>query len=263
VALTDHYHAPEAWAQGADPAYEALSRAIVAATPVPLGGRLVADLGAGTGATSRAIAAAGGRPIALDLSTAMLGHLRSSRAPAVVADIAALPLATASAGAAVAAFSLSHVDAPHAALAEARRVTAAGGPVLAGVFAASGARHPASGVVDALATRRGWLPPEWYLHLKNDLEPRVADRDTLTGLATAAGLADVEVVDRDVDAGLDTPETLIRWRLGGPALAPFFQGLPAHEQRLLISEAAAQLGPDVEPLRLTVRILSSVVPAVR
>ena len=55
--MSIHYGSPRAWATSADPVYEALSGAIVAASPVSLLGRSVLDLGAGTGATSRALEA--------------------------------------------------------------------------------------------------------------------------------------------------------------------------------------------------------------
>jgi ubiquinone/menaquinone biosynthesis C-methylase UbiE len=170
-----HYESPEAWATSVDPAYEALSRAIVTTAPVPLDGRSVLDLGAGTGATSRALEAAGSRPVALDLSAAMLSHGRASRPPAVVGDMAMLPLSAASVGGAISAFSLSHVEDPGAVLAVARRITMAGGPVMVGVFAAAGTRHPAKEAVECAAARWGWTPPDWYVHLKADLESRVTD----------------------------------------------------------------------------------------
>jgi ubiquinone/menaquinone biosynthesis C-methylase UbiE len=259
--VTVHYESPQAWATSADPAYEALSRAIVTATPVSLRGRSVLDLGAGTGATSRALEAAGSRPIALDLSAAMLAHAQSSRPPAVVGDMSTLPLAPASVGGAIAAFSLSHVEDPGAVLAEARRVTVSGGPVILGVFATTGARHPATDAVERAAARRGWTRPDWYVHLKQELEPYVTRE--LADLATAAGLTVVDVTDEDVVAGLDTADALVGWRLGGPALADFVTGLPRGERDALAAEAAAALGSDVPELQLGVRILASVVPAAR
>ena len=262
MAVTE-YTTPAAWAEGADPAYEALSQAVVAASPVPLTGREIVDLGAGTGATSRAIARAGGRPLAVDLSHPMLTHRRGQRGPAVVADITALPLASASVGGAIAAFSLSHIDEPGAAVAEAARVTAPGGPVLVGVFGATGTRHPASPIVDELATKRGWRPPPWYVRLKRVLEPRIAASKELTRLAAAAGLTDIIVSDLDVDAGLNTAEAIVGWRLGHPAMAPFVAGLPPEQRVALRKEAVAEVGADLQPLRLTVRMLASVAPATR
>jgi SAM-dependent methyltransferase len=263
MALTARYESPDAWATWADPAYEALGRAIVARAAAPLESRLVVDLGAGTGATSRAIAAAGGHPLAVDLSHAMVAHQRHHRPPAIVADIARLPLTDGAVGATVAAFSLSHVEEPVAVLTEMARVTAAGGSVLVGVFAAAGARHEAAAAVDAAARRRGWVVPDWYVHLKSDLEPRSSAVDMLLTGAARAGLLDASVVDVEVDAGLDTAGALVDWRLAGPAMAPFVAGLGRADAVALRAEAIAALGQDVAPLRPAVRILSSVAPAAR
>ncbi len=263
MAVTVEYLTPAAWAGKVDPVYEALGAAVVAASPVPFTGRLIADLGAGTGATSRAISRAGGRPLAIDLSHPMLAYRRAERPAAAVADIGALPLARAGVDGAVAAFSLSHIEDPGAALAEAARVTRAGGPVLAGVFAVAGARHGAGPIVDRLAARRGWSPPPWYQRIKSDLEPRIADTDELIRLAAVAGLTDIVVVDADVDTGLDTAEDLVGWRLGHPAMAPFVARLRAADRHALEAEAIAEVAADLQPLRLTVRILASVVPATR
>jgi SAM-dependent methyltransferase len=235
----------------------------VATSPVPLRGRIVVDLGAGTGATTRAIAGAGGQPVAFDLSYPMLSHGGRRRPPAAVADIGALPLAHASVGGAVSAFCLSHVEDPGAVLAEAARVTEAGGPVIAAVFADTGSRHPAAGIVDQVAREWGWAPPAWYSRLKRELEPAVADPAALLRLAAAAGLGDATVSDLDVDAGLDTAGALVGWRLGHPAMAPFVEALAPARRVALEAEARTQVGAAPQPLRLRVRILSSVARAAR
>ena len=261
MAVTPEYGTPDVWAEKVDPVYEALGAAVVAASPVRLSGRLIADLGAGTGATSRAILRVGGRPVAVDVSYPMLAHRRTERPWAVVADITALPIAADSLGGAIAAFSLSHTDDPGAALAEAARVTQPGGPVLAGVFVDTGSRHPAGPILDRLAAQRGWAPPSWYLHLKQDLEPRMADASELTRLAASAGLIDITLFDCEVDAGLDTAEDFVGWRLGHPAMAPFVAQLPPAERLALEAEAVAEVGVRLEPLRLAVRILFGKAPA--
>ena len=75
---------------GPGPMYAALARSLVAAAPVPLAGRLVLDLGAGTGAAGRAALAAGARRVvAADLSEGMLRRGRGGTP--VVADAVALP----------------------------------------------------------------------------------------------------------------------------------------------------------------------------
>jgi SAM-dependent methyltransferase len=228
---------------------------MVAASPVALAGRVVLDLGAGAGATSRAVLAAGGRPLAVDLSAAMLAFGAGSRPPAVVADVGRLPFADCGVGATVSAFCLSHLDDPAVALAEAARVTAAGGPVLAAVFALA-PRHPSKVAVDGLAAALGWQPPPWYTHLKDHLEPGTASAERLAGLGRSVpGLAGVDVVERVVDAGLITADALVAWRLGMPQLAPFVAGLAPAAHRSLVADAVAAIGPDPEPLRPAILVL--------
>jgi SAM-dependent methyltransferase len=267
------YATPEAWAAGADPVYEPLSRAMIAASPVPLDGRSIVDLGAGTGATSRALLAAGAWPIAVDISWAMLAYpgpkpdaRMGAAGPAagrLVADAGALPLDTASTDGAVAAFCLSHVDRPAAILSEAARVSRPGSPVLAAVFAASGSRHPAVDAVAGVARRWGWRPDSWYRRVKTELEPAVADRDRLTAMATDAGLTDVSVIDVEVNTAVRSPAELVAWRLGGPGLAGFVAALATPEREQLMAEATEAVGLDPQPFRPVIRIVSSIRPAVR
>jgi SAM-dependent methyltransferase len=238
---------------------------MVAASPVPLAGRSIVDLGAGTGATSRALTDAGACPIPVDISWAMLAyHGTSARSIGrVVADAAALPLATAGTDGAVAAFCLSHVEHPAAILMEAARVSRPGSPVLAAVFAASGSRHRAVDLVADAARRRGWRPDPWYRRVKAELEPAIADRRRLTALATEAGLTDVSIIDVEVDTGVRTPGDLVAWRLGGPGLAVFVAGLALSERQALVEEATEAIGPEPQPFRPVIRILSSIRSAVR
>ena len=59
MALRADYDAAAAgWVGGPEEMYEALARSLVAAAPVPLAGRLVLDLGAGTGVAGQAALAA-------------------------------------------------------------------------------------------------------------------------------------------------------------------------------------------------------------
>src|SRR5687767_7852362 len=108
-----------AWQVGPGRVYDRLAEVLVDLSPVPLAGRLVLDVGAGTGAASRAIARAGGRPVAVDLALGMLAVDRRRRPPGAVADGRRLPLATDSCGAVVAAFSFNHVPDPQRAFGEA------------------------------------------------------------------------------------------------------------------------------------------------
>ena len=82
----------------------------------PLAGRIVLDAGAGTGAVSSALAAAGARAVAADLSFGMLAWNARARPPCVVADIRALPVAAGCVDDAVAAFVLNHHVSPRLAL---------------------------------------------------------------------------------------------------------------------------------------------------
>jgi SAM-dependent methyltransferase len=116
VALYDYQHPPH------DPVASAVR--LVHDAPGP-----VLDVGAGPGRYVAALRA--DRPdrpvIAADLS---VGMLRVAGPPAMVADAAALPVATGSVGAALALHMLYHVPEPEAAVAELARVRAPDGTVL-------------------------------------------------------------------------------------------------------------------------------------
>jgi SAM-dependent methyltransferase len=97
---------------------------------VPRPGRLTVDIGCGEGRVSRDLRALGHQVLAADLSFAMsraAGTHPTDPVPAVVADAAQLPLATASADCAVAFMSLHDIDQMPAAVNEIARVLADGG----------------------------------------------------------------------------------------------------------------------------------------
>jgi SAM-dependent methyltransferase len=97
---------------------------------VPRPGRLTVDIGCGEGRVSRDLQAMGHRVLATDLSFAMsraAGQHPADPVPAVVADAARLPLATASADCAVAFMSLHDIDYMPAAVSEIARILTAGG----------------------------------------------------------------------------------------------------------------------------------------
>jgi SAM-dependent methyltransferase len=261
--VNTHYEHPEVWASGCDHVYGALSEAVLAAHPGDLRGRRVLDLGAGTGATSRAVAAMGGTPVAVDASWPMLAHDRLSRAPAIAADACAVPMGDDTVDATVAAFVLSHVVDPVALLREAGRVTAAGGLVVTASFATTGARSPAHTIVEDLLRRRGWAPPPWFRQLKEELEPVVTDPHALTSMALAAGLRSPLATTIVVDTGINTPDELVDWRLGSIGVAAFVAAMTGDERRRLRAEAARALGPAPQPLVLELRVLSSRAAAVR
>lgn len=247
------------WATGPDRVlYGRLAEVLVAACPT-LTGRTVLDLGAGTGAASRAAVAAGARVFAVDRAPEMLTHDAAARPPAAAAAALALPLADASVDGVLAAFLLNHLPDPAAALAEARRVTRTGGFLAASTFHA-GWDHPVKHVVDGVAASFGYTPPGWYRELKSGHAPQAGDPDNLAAAARAAGLDDVQVRIRTVDAGAAGARDLVRWRLGMAQLSPFVACLAPADPDRLTALAVERLGPNPERLRPEVLLLSAIVP---
>jgi SAM-dependent methyltransferase len=247
VNLSDAYSATGvAWRNGPERVYQRLADVLVAASPVPLAGLLVADVGSGTGAASRSIARVGGRPIALDLASGMLSVDQGERPPAVVADARRLPFATGSLGAVVAAFSYNHVPDPELALADATRVVVPGGAVVASAYAADDT-HPVKGAVEHAAAELGWKAEPWIGEMKSQSAPRLATVDGAQAATDAAGLhADVHQIDvpfPELDAG-----DLVAWRLGMAQIAPFVATLSVDGLERLRARSLELLGPDPEPL---------------
>jgi SAM-dependent methyltransferase len=230
-----------AWQTGPGRLYDRLAAVLVAASPVPLTGRLVADIGAGTGAASRAVSAAGGRPVAVDLAVGMLAVDHRDRPPAVAADLRRLPLRDNACGALVAAFSLNHVPDPQHALAEAARVVARGGPILVSSYAADD-DHPVKAATETAARELGWSSPPWVDDLRERAAPHLASVERALAVASAAGLTAAEaravaVPFPDVGAA-----ELVEWRLGMAQLAPFAGGLRRADRARLRQRALHLLG---------------------
>lgn len=246
-----------AWEQGPARVYDRLAAVLVDRSPVPLGGGRVLDVGAGTGAASRAALAAGAAmAVAVDAAFGMLAHQAGARPPAVVGDLLALPFAGAAFDATVAAFSLNHLRCPAAGLREMARVTRSGGAILAASYAADDAHPVKEAVKDALAAR-GWSPEPWYTSLGAHALPLLATPDGFAGAAREAGLgADVEAVRvpfPDLGAG-----DLVAWRLGLAQHAPFAARLSPEEREALVEDALARLGREPPPLVRSVVLLSAV-----
>ena len=247
-----------AWERGPARIYNRLAEIVVAALPVPLDGAAALDLGAGTGAATRALLAAGaGRVVAVDAATGMLSHNAGGRPPAVAGDALALPFAAGAFDATVAAFSLNHLADPVAGLREAARVTRPGGGLVASAYAVDD-DHPVKRAVQSALVARGWTPEPWYRALQVDAAPKLATVEAARAAADAAGLdavvEPVRVPFPDVDAA-----ALIAWRLGLAQHAPFFDSLPTDADRAAVAEdAAARLGDSWPPLERSVIILRAV-----
>ena len=112
--------------------------ALVQAAGAKAGMRLL-DLACGTGVAAQAAADAGAHVSGLDFSPAMLASARSLHPHIDVqaGDAEALPFAGASFDAVISNFGIHHVEHPERAIAEARRVLAAGGTFAFTVWAAA------------------------------------------------------------------------------------------------------------------------------
>ena len=241
----------EAWAAGPARVYAALAAALLARSPVPLAGRTVLDVGAGTGIASRALLRHGAAVVGVDVAEGMLGHGRPERPPGVVGDAAALPFGTSSVGGAVYACSLGHTAEPVAALREAARVVSRRGVVLAS-FLAAGDDPPEKARVEAVLRRYGWARPVWYDSLKNGTELALATPDRAVACARAAGLVEARGTVAEVVVPMHATD-VVAWRLGMPQVAPFVAGLDAARRRALRADALrAAAGP---PRRVVVRVV--------
>lgn len=236
-----------AWAGGPGPIYDRLATELIACAPHSLTGAWVLDVGAGTGAASRAALEAGARVVAIDAAIDMVRWNRHARPPGVAGDAALLPFKAGSFDAVISAFVLSHLSDPVHALREAKRVCRSSGAVLASVFAAARS-DPATAQVEAVAAGHGYRPPEWYLKMKTELEPGIGNRQKLERMARSAGFEHVEVTERKIDVGVKTPEELVRWRLGMAQFSSFLAALPDKRRAELFGEAINCVGP--EPRRL-------------
>jgi ubiquinone/menaquinone biosynthesis C-methylase UbiE len=245
-----------AWETGPAVIYDRLAEIVVGRCPDRLAGARVLDLGAGTGAVTKAAAAQGADVIAVDLSFDMLAFDRHHRPPSTAADMLAVPLATGAFDVVIAAFSLTHVDPPERGLAEAARVTRTGGVVVVAGFA-EGGRHPVKAVAEAALAARGWVPPSWYARLKETIEPLVADPASVVAMAEEVGLAGAQATVVEVDLGTRSPLELARYRLGMSAAADFVERLPAEDRTRLEDEVVAGLGPDPAPLVHGVTVLTA------
>jgi SAM-dependent methyltransferase len=151
-----------------------------------LDGRVVGDVGCGSGRYLGALTEAGARVIGVDLSVGMLAGV-SDPAPLVAADSQSLPLADASLDIVMMMHMLYHVPDPARALAEAARVLRRSGRLL---VATNGRRHLAE-------MNELWLPLLDRTGLRLSLEdaglvnPRVTADEALPFVTEQFGTADM------------------------------------------------------------------------
>jgi SAM-dependent methyltransferase len=243
-----------AWAHGPSRVYDALADELVDRSPVPLTGRVVADVGTGRGAASRALRRVGAVPLALDVAEGML----VAEGGGIAADALALPLAAGSLGGLVGAFSYNHLEDPVRGLAEASRVVVPRGPVLVSSYAADD-DHPVKAAVDDASRAAGWRPPAWIERLRRDAAPRLATVDRAREVARAAGFVDAAVTHVALPFPGSTTEDLVAWRLGMAPLAPFVDRLPTAARVALVEDARARLGDDPPPLIRRMVVIAAVV----
>lgn len=247
-----------AWQDGPGRIYDRLAEAVVDAALIPVEGSRALDLGAGTGAATRALLSAGARRVVgVDVALGMLAHDAAGRPPAVVGDAVALPFAAAAFDVTVAAFSLNHLSDPAAGLGEAARVTRRGGAIVASAYAADD-DHPVKQAVEAALAARGWAPEPWYRMLREQAAPKLATVAAARDAARAAGL-DAEVENRRVPFPELGAAELVAWRLGLAQHAPFVEELPTAEERVaLAQDATDRLGDDWPPLVRSIVIVRAV-----
>jgi SAM-dependent methyltransferase len=254
--LADAYsRTGRAWEEGpARLVYDRLAQVLVAASPVPLAGRQVLDVGAGTGAAARAIVAAGGRPVAVDVSLGMLRANTTTVGRAVVGDARRLAVRTGAVDGLVAAFSFNHLRDPATGFREARRVCRPGSPVLVAAYAADD-HHPVKAAAEQAMVEAGWAPEPWYDDLRAHALPRLA---TVDGLRAAAGSGGLDGHAEGLVVAFPelSPGDLVAWRLGMAPTAPFLAGLAPAARARVRARALALLGATPPPLQRSIVVFT-------
>ena len=246
--------AATAWAGAAELVYGPLADALLARAP-ELADKLVLDVGAGTGAVSQRLLAAGAHALAVDASWPMLAHQASSRPPAVVGDISQLPLAEGAVDGAAAAFVLNHLADPVAALVQMRRVVRRGGFIVASVF--SIADPPAAkAAIDGVLAGAGWEPPEWYRFLKS-VDGQLGSARTMRNAAHVADLEHIDVVEGPIPTGVTDPRDIVRYRLSQPQRAVFLAELSDESRQQAVEECVAAVAELAEPFAPGVVLLAA------
>jgi demethylmenaquinone methyltransferase / 2-methoxy-6-polyprenyl-1,4-benzoquinol methylase len=161
-----------------------------------LPGQKVLDVAAGTGVSTKALAASGAWCVATDFSLGMLSATKDPWLPRVAGDALHLPFADASFDAVTISFGLRNVEDPSAALTEFARVTRPGGRLVVCEFSRPrpapirwGYRWYLHNVLPKLAGRVS-SNPEAYTYLQETIDAW-PDQPSLARLITRAGWTDV------------------------------------------------------------------------
>lgn len=232
-----------AWAEGPTRVYRRLAELLVDFSTTPLKGRLVLDLGSGTGDGSRAALSAGAHVVATDLSVDMLRFSREHRPAAAAGDAVALPFRNDAFDVVLAPFSLNHLDDPAQGVREAGRV---GRRLLASTFAADD-DHPAKAAVETALTEVGWQQPGWYVQVKAAMKAWGTVSDA-TAVVERGGLEPVRVERHEITFDELGPHDMVAWRLGQANCADFVAALDSESRQGVIARAVELLGPSPVPI---------------
>lgn len=245
-----------AWADGPAVLYRRLSGPLLDAAG-EVSGLLVLDVGTGTGVVATLLQARGARVLASDAALGMLRSDADRRPPALVADLAALPVRGGVVDLVTAGFVLNHLLDPGPALAEVRRVLRPGGRLVATTFAGEAAAQVKQ-ALDEVARRHGFVPPSWYAGLRAAplFQP---DPGTAARVLGEAGLRDVRADRVVLGVALSAAEVLA-WRWGMAHLAPWRAGLAEDRRTALDGEGLAAVD-GLGPLEFPLLVLSGQVSA--
>jgi len=232
-----------AWANGPAAIYRRLAQLLVDFSPVPLRGRLVLDLGSGTGVGSRAAESAGARVIATDVALGMLLRGHAGRPPAAAGDALALPFKPGAFDVVLAPFSLNHLEEPAAGVREAARV---GELLVASTYAADD-DHPAKAAVETALSEAGWERPTWYETLKSAMAAW-GTVERARAVIESGGMRPRLVEHRQVEFPELGPGDMVAWRMGLAQSASFVEALEPEAQRRVYDRALALIGSDPEPI---------------
>ena len=242
------------WQQGPGRIYDRLAAIVVERCPTLDATSLVLDLGAGTGAATRAIQRTGAQVVAFDAAFGMLAHGRRDSV-SCLGDANRLPFTDDAFTAVIAAFSLNHLATPAVAMREAARVTIDHGMILASAYAIDD-NHPAKSAVDDAARAAGWAEPSWYGELRREAMPQLSTVDRAIAVAQSAGLLDANAEVVRVAFPELTPHELVAWRLGMAHLAPFVNSLEP-DRRLRLWRDAHQRTTGMPTLVRSIVVLSA------